>query len=144
MHGLNNVEYYYMLQNTYCWRLTRTAFILTVTSQGKPNSWMLMRSNRSVPLKNTLNCIAIVSCVCKKFLSFHRATCSSEFSTQFKLGLLLTEKLNNGNHLKTLDVAIEHNVLDKNYVSPARLPWQKRKLPTPSSSQLFSSFEDSK
>jgi hypothetical protein len=102
-----------------------------------------MRSNRSVPLKNTLYCSAIVSCVCKKILSFYRVPCSSEFSTQFKLGLLLTEKPNNGSHLKTINVAIQHNVLNKNYVSPARLPWQERKLPTLSRSKLFSSFDGS-
>ena len=109
MHGMNNVLNCYMLRITYCWRLTRTAFILTVMSQGKPDWWMLMRSNRS------LDCSAVVSCVCKKILSFYLVPCSSERSTQFKLGLLLTEKRNNCNQLKTIDAVIQHNVLARNY-----------------------------
>jgi hypothetical protein len=141
---MNNVENFYMLRNTYSCRLTRTVFVLTVTSQGKPNWWMRMRSNRSVPLKNTLDCGAIVSCVCKKIPSFYRAPCSSESSTQFKLGFLLTEKIIMAANWK--QQMLRHSVifLTETVSFPSKTTLQERKLPSLSRSKLFSSFEDSK
>jgi hypothetical protein len=54
----------------------------------------------------------------RKHLSFYRAPCSSELSTQFKFDLLLTGKLNNGHQLKTKEAAIHHNVFSRNYKIP--------------------------
>jgi len=79
---------------------------------------MLKRRNRFVPLKNALDYSAIVSCVCKKLLSFFRVPCSSGPSTKLKLGLLLTGNLNNGNQLKTICAALQTNVFDINCKFP--------------------------